>query len=394
MDWRAFVRSRWERSATRWSMPEPLLPAERMFHLLAEASEPFRHGLRVHATTDVRLFIDAAQSSADKLLLPGPEDRSLDGYARRVQAHLGRRRFQLFVDQPLVLDYGLWASVRRALSGLFEVLGPPVEPLRCEASLGTYAHSPRGLARREHHAAFTFVLSGELRVRLWKRLWGSPSNELTDFDAHARTAQTVSARAGDALYWPPGLWHLDGCVGPTLFLRVWVPVRGLEPTEGVREVVERLLARSLEHDPESLEPYLPSTSGPPAAGLVRAGQALAHVARTSLAHSLKVTWAKRVSASGLEPVPAPLAPVRLPASAWVQLDRESPIVRLKERGSTALWAVNGYALAVDEDAGVLRALKALQSGRPQRVAELCPREDLRELLDTLHRLRALQVAVA
>lgn len=409
LDWDAFVDRHWERAPARLPAPftSPPIPPGDAFRAAAVACAPFRAGTRFRALPDVRFYAGDAQIRAPGALLPGPRDRGPGDYHRRVAGRLGAERFQLFIDQPLVVDFPLWARARDLVAGLVRRIGVPVLPIACDLALGNAARTPRGLARRQRHAVVALVLRGRVRVRLWERLWGDPPNETVDFDRHAREAVTLEATAGDLLYWPARFWHIEQHVGRategSMVLRLWIPSRGAPSTDVVKQVLAELLDDALEQD--GAVPYLPfpPRREPLAPPLARAAACLAQLTRSAeLTRALRVLWARRVSAHGLEPVPAARQEVRpLDLSDVVRADPGGRAVRMPAGAGEWIWAVNGHAFALAGHRTAARVLRRLDAGRPVRVGDLCraerggtPSAGVRALLDELHRLRAIHVVDA
>ncbi len=417
LDWDRFLDNHWDKepACLRAPFDRPPVPPEDAFRAAAVACAPFRAGTRFRALPDVRFFIEDAQIRAPGTLLPGPRDRDLHHYHRRVAGRLGKQRFQLFVDQPLMVDFPLWARVRDLVAGLVMRVGFPVLPIACDLALGNFARPPRGLAKRLHHSVIMLVLRGRVRVRLWERLWDDPPNEIVDFDRHARDAVTLEAGAGDILYWPARFWHVEQCIGRAsdacMALRLWIPAQGARPTDVVKEVLADLFDEKLDHD--GTVPFLPFPAlcagrcsvGParrdPLAGpLARAAGCLAQLSRgPELTRALRVLWAKRVSAYGLEPVPSADQTARaLDPSDLVRADPGGQAVRMPCGEGEWIWAVNGHAFALQGHRAATRVLRLLDSGHAVRVGDLCREErggahasGVRALLDVLHRLRAIRV---
>lgn len=405
LDWDHFVDEHWDHAPVRLRAPfaRPPLAPEEAYRAAAIACAPFRAGTRFRALPDVRFFVGDAQIRAPGALLPGPRDRSPDDYCRRVAAKLGDARFQLFVDAPLMVDFPLWASARDLIAGLIARVGFPVLPIACDLSLGNFARTPRGLAKRLHHSVIAIVLRGRVKVRLWDRLWDDPPNEIVDFDRHARDAVTLEGRTGDILYWPPHFWHVEQCIGPAshgcMLLRLWIPAQGARPTDVVKAALSDLLDERLAHN--GTVPFLafPPRRDPLIEPLARAADCLTALSRSAeLTSALRIQWAKRVSAYGLEPVPAVLQSARpLDPSDVVRADSGGRAVRMPGDGGEWIWAANGHAFALQGNRAAASVIRWLDSGHPVRVDELCRADrvatssGIRALLDVLHRLRAITV---
>jgi hypothetical protein len=292
-----------------------------------------------------------------------------------------RGPFQLVVTHPLVVDAALWSEVRDQIRPLFARIGAPVLPVVSELLIGGFARSPRGFTKRMDCAVVTLVLAGQLRARLWRAVWQRSPNEIRDFDAH-RPAQTLTARAGDILYWPADRWHLDEALAPCLCLRLWIPTAGRRAVSAVAELAAELATARLGDDTEGLDP--PASRRPDASDarapardlldgrseLHRASRALRAIARgPALARELAIQWARRVSACGLEPVPAPRA-IALSPTARIRRDPRTPIVRLRWRGES-IWAANGHGFALRRGERALQRVIARLARSDAEVGALC-----------------------
>ncbi|WP_434346465.1 hypothetical protein [Myxococcus virescens] len=384
-DWARFASTHWEQSPTRLRLGTPLIPPEQAFRGLVSISAPFRFGTRFRALPDVRFFADTSRMRAPGTLLPGEQDADATAYLQRVGRELGAARgFQCFVEQPLMLDYAQWERVRAFVDGVLARVGVPVLPIISDLWLGRFTEPPQGAARREHHARFTAVLHGRLRVRQWTK------------DAHK--VRTVEARAGDVLYAPSHVWQEEASDEGALVLRLWIPVRGSEPLEAVKALAVKLLEAQGEAD--DTVPYLPfpGTRGrTPVPRLAHTASALRAVTHgPDLRQLLRIAWAQRVSASALEPVPPPRALEPLEEDAYVRKTPPGRVVQMLDSPGQWLWAVNGHAFA-GPGPFAAHVLDALAPGVPVRVGALCglgrgasQREQVRALLETLHALRGIE----
>ncbi|ATB40756.1 hypothetical protein CYFUS_006212 [Cystobacter fuscus] len=402
-DWETFVRCNWEKAPALLSLGHPVVPPAQAFRSLVTASEPFRHGTRFRALPDVRFFVENAQLRAPGKLLPGARERDVERYIRRASALLGHKAFQLLVEQPLLLDFSLWNDVRDFVRGLLERVGVPVLPIVSDLLVGNFARSPQGVAKRLHHSVFILVLHGRMRIRVWKKLWGDPPNETVGFDRHLSEATTLEAQAGDILYVPSRSFHLEECREPCMALRLWIPARGSRPTLVVKELLTKLMDHRLAHD--HTVPYLEYSgrrrkgARSPVEPLERAARAFEEVARSpDLPQALRIIWARRVSACGLEPAPPPRELQPLDDSSLVRGAPRGHIVRMLDSSGQWIWAVNGHVFPGSGSAEAVQVLESLESGAALRVGELrrvarrgARRTEIRELLETLLALRGIEL---
>ncbi|WNG34885.1 hypothetical protein F0U61_15435 [Archangium violaceum] len=402
-DWEKFVPRHWEKAPAHVPFGRPIVPPAQAFQSIITASEPFRFGTRFRALPDVRFFVENAQLRSPGKLLPGARERDVDSYIRRASALLGQKGFQLLVEQSLLLDFSLWNDVRGFVRGLLERVGVPVLPIVSDLFVGNFARSPQGVAKRLHHSVFILVLHGRMRIHVWKKLWGDPPNETVDFDRHLSDATTLEAQAGDILYVPSRSFHLEECRAQCMALRLWIPARGSRPTHVVKELLTKFMDHRLPHD--HTVPYLEypgrrrKGARAPVEPLVRAAGAFEEVARSpELQQALRVIWARRVSACGLEPAPPPREVLPLDDSSLVRGAPRSHIVRMLDSSGQWIWAVNGHVFPGSDSPEAAQVLESLESGAALRVGELCRvarrgarRTELRELLETLLALRGIEL---
>jgi|GEM_PF-1700476 len=402
-DWGRFVKRYWEKAPARLSLPLPSLSAEQVFQRAASTCEPFRFGTRFRALPDVRFFVGHARLAAPGAILPGVSDTSIGAYLDRASASLEGAPFQLHIEQPFMFDFGLWSATRGFIGGLLERVGVPVLPATTDLVLGRFDRGALGVSKRPHHALFTLVLHGRLRVRLWEKLWGEPANETVDFEPHLDTATTLEARAGELLYCPSRYWQLDEAIGDCMAVRVWLPVQGSRPTDAVKEVLVSLLERQHTHGEEV--PYLGYPWRRPRKGQRAAVERLEQTASAlhaltrgaEVQQTLRLIWAKRVSACALEPAPPPDAPAPLVDTQHVRRAPATDIIRMKDPSGLWIWAINGHAFPGPGGAVAQRLLQTLSTGEACHVGALCglgrtgaQRAAIRALLETLLRLRGIQ----
>ncbi|WNZ58975.1 hypothetical protein QEG98_22905 [Myxococcus sp. MxC21-1] len=403
-DWQSFVKQHWEKAPARLALPGPILPVDQVFQAAISACAPFRHGTRFRALPDARFFVEAARLAAPGTLLPGEDDASLESFSRRASKHLDGASFQLHIEQPFMFDFALWSTLRDFLRGLLERVGVPVLPMATDLLLGRFSRGPYGIAKRPHHSLVTLVLQGRLRVRLWKKLWGSPPNETEDFDRHLDKATTLDAGPGELLYSPSRYWQLEEAQGDCMAVRVWIPVKGSRPTDAVKDVLVGLLEARHAHDERV--PYHPYPWRRPRKGAQATIPSVEQTADTlhaltreeDVQQVLRLIWARRVSACALEPVPPPDQAPPLSDPDRVRKTPTVDIIRMKDPSGLWIWAVNGHAFPGPNEAVGQRLINALSSEAPPCVGELCKlarpgpqREAIRATLAALLRLRGIHV---
>ncbi|MFD7181685.1 hypothetical protein ACFV90_17005 [Streptomyces sp. NPDC059904] len=378
--WKRFAEAHWGREPA--AVPfAPGLGPEQVYGAVAASCAPSAEdaaGVRFATATQGRLRDAGA-------LLPGRDDADPDAYRDRLARQLSGSGWLLSVGQPLWRDYELWAHVRELVSGLWRAVGWPALPVTAELALGERCAGPDAPAPRPGSFALTWVLAGTMTVRLWPE--------------HTGTEYQLTASAGDLLYWPAGCRHLDHYLDRCTTLRIVVPARRAAALTHVRG----LLADRMQEDPAYAGTPGVLPFPPPAGqdGEIGAAEPVAATARlfTGLAaapgtaRELRVSWAARRSAAGLEPVPPPRPAVPLTSGLRVRASAE--LFRIPDGPGRAVWAANGHTLAV-EGAGPERVRKWLRPGVTLTIRELgrgsrMSAERLTPLLSDLHRMRAIEL---
>ncbi|MFE2733392.1 hypothetical protein [Streptomyces sp. NPDC059349] len=378
--WKRFAEAHWGREPA--AVPfAPGLGPEQVYGVVAAACAPPAEdaaGVRFATAAQGRLRDASA-------LLPGRDDPDPDAYRDRLARQLPGSGWLLSVQQPLWRDFGLWAHVRELVSGLWRAVGWPTLPVTAELALGERCPGRDAPAPRPGSFALTWVLAGTMTVRLWPE--------------HTGTEYQLAAGAGDLLYWPAGCRHLDHYLDRCTTLRIAVPARRAAALTHVRG----LLADRMQENPAyagtpGVLPF-PAPAGPDgeigAAGPVAdAGRLFAGLAAgPGTARELRVSWAARRSAAGLEPAPPPRPAVPLEPGLRVRASAE--LLRMPDGPGHAVWAANGHTLAV-EGAAPERIRNRLRPGAAFTIVELgrssrMPAETLIPLLSDLHRIRAIEL---
>ncbi|MFE2987706.1 hypothetical protein [Streptomyces sp. NPDC059262] len=378
--WKRFAEAHWGREPAAVPFAPGLGPEQVYGAVAASCAPPAEDaaGVRFATATQGRLRDAGA-------LLPGCDDADPDAYRDRLHRQLTGSGWLLSVGQPLWRDYELWAHVRELVSGLWRAVGWPALPVTAELSLGERCAGPDAPAPRPGSFTLTWVLAGTMTVRLWPE--------------HTGTEYQLAAGAGDLLYWPAGCRHLDHYLYRCTTLRIMVPARRAAALTHVRG----LLAERMQEDPTyagapGILP-LPPPAGPD--GEIGAAEPVAATGRLfsglaadpGTARELRVSWAARRSAAGLEPAPPPRPAVPLAPGLRVRASAE--LLRIPDGPGRAVWAANGHTLTV-EGAGPERVRKRLRPGLALTIRELgrgsrMPAETLTLLLSDLHRMRAIEL---
>ncbi|MFB7709949.1 hypothetical protein [Streptomyces sp. NPDC056105] len=378
--WKRFAEAHWGREPAVVPFAPGLVPEQVYGAVAASCAPPVEDaaGVRFATATQGRLRDAGA-------LLPGRDDLGPDAYRDRLARQLTGSGWLLSVRQPLWRDFGLWAHVRELVSGLWRVVGWPALPVTAELALGEHCIGRDAPAPRPGSFALTWVLAGTMTVRLWPE--------------HTGTEYQLAAGAGDLLYWPARCRHLDHYLDRCTTLRIVVPARRAAALTHVRGLLADRMQEDLVYaGAPGVLPFPPPAAADgeigaagPVAGTARLFAGLA--AGPGTARELRVSWAARRSAAGLEPAPPPRPAVRLEPGLRVRASAE--LFRIPDGPGRAVWAANGHTLTV-EGAGPERVRSLLRSevaltirglGRDSRI----PAETLIPLLSDLHRIRAIEL---
>ncbi|MFP8885360.1 hypothetical protein [Streptomyces mangrovi] len=410
IDWALFGQRYWGgRPARLPARPPAGLPE--LYALTVRSCAPFRAGTRFWVMPDVRMLVGDGRLRAPGALLPDTGDRTLDDYLGRLDSDVHGQGYLLSVRQPLLLDYALWSAVRAAVSGLWREVGWPNLPVTAEVLVGDRFTEHTGAAEAPTHAALTWVLRGRMEVRLWDESDGPPPAGIADPEHGPEGVRTMSAGAGELLYWPGDRRHVDVYRERCVALRLRIPVDRRLPFTALRDLLADLVHGRRGHD--ETVPYFPFGRGSRVDdedGALSHLTALGGELRTlvggeQLNRTLRVRWAALRSAAGLEPIPVPREGV--PLTRHTRIRRTGEIVRMPDGPGQVVWAVNGNvfslpraasdrvypALGDGEETGVADVLRAMGAGGDgDDDGDGDGDQGVLALLDKLYRLRGIDVA--
>ncbi|MFE0874251.1 hypothetical protein ACFW4X_05065 [Streptomyces smyrnaeus] len=405
IDWALFAQQYWDRRPARLRARPPVA-LDRIHALTVQSCAPFRAGTRFWVMPDVRFLVGDGWLRAPGEKLPDITDRTLDDYLDRLDADVCGQGYLLTVRQPLLLDFALWSAVRAAIRGLWQTVGWPNLPVVAEVLIGDRFTQHVGATEAPTHAALTWVLHGRMDVRLWDESGGPPPAALADPGRDLDGVRTMSADAGELLYWPGDQRHVDTYRERCVALRLRIPVDPRLPFTALRDLLADLVHGRQGND--ETVPYFPFGPGsridePDGVlpHLTALGDQLRAVAGgEQLRRMLRVRWAALRSAAGLEPIPVPREGV--PMTGRTRVRRSAEIVRMPDGPEREVWAVNGNVFTLPAAASD-RVLTALGDGRVVGVAEVCRAiaagtgaaggndASALALLDKLYRLRGIDV---
>ncbi|MFG3407054.1 hypothetical protein [Streptomyces sp. NPDC048142] len=403
VDWELFARRHWDRRPVRLRARPPVGLHE-VHPLNVVSCAPFRAGTRFWVMPDVRFLLGDGWLRAPGALLPDTADATLDDYLDRLDADVPGQGYLLTVRQPLLLDHALWSAVRDTVGALWRQVGWPNLPVVAEVLTGDRFTQHAGATEAPTHAALTWVLRGRLDVRLWDERGGPPPADIADPDRDVPGARTLSAGAGELLYWPGDQRHVDTYRERCVALRLRIPVdRGL-PFTALRDLLADLVHAGQDNDDTvPYFPFGPGTRIDDRDGVLPRLTALGGELRTAvdgeqLRRTLRIRWAALRSAAGLEPIPVPREGVTITRDT--RFRRTGEIVRMPDGPAHEVWAVDGNVFTLPTAASD-RVYAALGDGEETGADEVCRAlaagEDDRNdrtvlaLLDKLYRLRGIDV---
>lgn len=425
VDWDDFASRLWEQRVVHFKAGA--LPAFTDAQVFAAATgaavEQARLTYAEVARPPMMLTIERMQQSEVAEGAPRREDGSFAGYQARMKAQLRGRRYALVISELHSFAFELWAQERPLLDELWKRLGLPLSGAITTLFHGNYEHTPVGV-HRDRFGTILFALHGKKRMRLWaERPWTAPVATVLDYQAHLASSFTVEVSPGEALYWPSSYYHVGESAEaePATSVNIGLPISEHRTSYFVDDLAVGVIdEKDLPQERRARTRLRPVRASPlvPLQRALERGvlsprlptpllQAIASVRqlaepRASQRH-IQRTWLSRITASGLEPVPA-AAPVHalrdeetvqlLPGASlrWAAShdDRGRPIL---------ICAGNGHAVerATGRSPALDKLLRRLLGGAPFALAALerafplpAQRRAARSLIEQLVSFRVLR----
>jgi len=415
--WGEFVERCWGRRPFVIKQPFKGLfatPAE-IFQGLLHSSAQFRAG---DESFPLGFYFEHASLLAEiGRFLPEPSDKSVAGYAERITAQLQGRQFGLIVEEFQTRDATLWQRMREFLRPLYEFTGIPGENAKATIFLGNYERTPFGLHPGESEN-FQFVIDGRKRLRVWPpdffRDIGDVSHTL-DYQRYLDGSIILDGEPGDVIYWPSGYWHIGEAVSKEVVVALSVALfMNSQPAEDIIKHAGRKIEQSLETPNAAPADRLsPHNLRAGAVEMIpevvkKATETLMKVGRgPEFAQELKLSLLNRITGFGFNNVPEALPPKRLEDEDLVRGDPDYPLTWIEWEDDEIVCSANGHGFSVLAHPKVISLLEHLNSGAPSIVKNLMEdyagnvdvngvdfetsAETIRELLEKLHSLRALEI---
>ncbi|WP_103502927.1 JmjC domain-containing protein [Streptomyces sp. SM14] len=208
--WDTFATEHWDRGpvVVRGLTRPPFTGPETFEAAAAACSGPERAALALP-----QLTVGRDQQHDPEAALPRADDRSLDGYERRMASQLGGERYALVLSRFHTHAFPLWRRQTEFFAPLWRRTGRPLGGTITTMFHGTYESSPVGV-HKDRFATFMFVLRGSKRMRMWPaRPWTENVSTMPDYDAHRDGSLVIEASAGDLVYWPSSYYHVGESAG-------------------------------------------------------------------------------------------------------------------------------------------------------------------------------------
>jgi hypothetical protein len=327
---------------------------------------------------------------------------------------LGSRKYALIVASLYSSGFRLWSKERAFFSALWRRVGMPLSGAITTLFHGNYEHSPVGV-HLDRFTTFLFALKGRKRMRFWaKKPWSAPVSTILDYAPYLKESFVAEVEPGDILYWPSTYYHVGESAGGEVatsvnvgiprtehhtvyyvedLLRGTIDEASLSEQEWRRTRLPKVGASPLVRGVLSLKGPLPSEL--PRA-LREAVSAFREVSRPRETQShIQLTWLKRLTAGGFEPVPPPARRRRLVDEDRLRGDPRFPILFELQGAGRWICSANGHALLEAGNArAAARLFETLNSGQEVRVGELLRPfrsrgERVRAVLERLQGFRAL-----
>lgn len=317
----------------------------------------------------LRFFLDGEAIEPSPELLPRLEDRTLDGYAARMEEACPGRGYAILLSDYHRLRVEHWRRLRDFFGSFFSEAGLPPGGTVADIFVGNDARTPLGV-HRDTLSVFTSVVTGRKRLLVWPaHVFEGVDPRTVDYSKYLDDATLLEGEAGDLFYWPSSHWHIAESSG------------GLTATLALGEF--RDSAQAVVHD--DMARYVAGgrarTKGPAdvASARIRSGLAQTlpdglRLASENLSEQLRrrvvTRWVERLSNHGLSP--PPLRHDELAVDDTILCPSRHPIVMLAD-GPTLLLGACGRALPVPAFPQLVALVEELNAGAPARVDALLGR---------------------
>lgn len=223
--WCERIAASWERAPTAIPAPStPVLEADEAYAAIVAASErPSRSRLFFNHEVAPRRFTRQGSRPVDPAHLPRPGDRSLEGYAARLDAQLGGARFCLRVT-----DLHLHAPrFAERLTALLERLLPRLPARRRRTDVvffvGNYVFTPAGVHTDLGPVLQGIVLGAKTGWFWAPHVWESEARDPSDPERSRADSTRISLGLGEWVLWPTGQYHVFESAGLSAGISIGLP---------------------------------------------------------------------------------------------------------------------------------------------------------------------------
>ncbi|MGH9944670.1 MAG: JmjC domain-containing protein [Pyrinomonadaceae bacterium] len=374
--WPHFVKRHWGQSPLVIKQPfaRSLATAEEAFSAIRHAADQFRAS---EADVRFRFYREDDFSLQPETYLPEPSDQSVADYAARVTRKLNGQCFGLILNSFQAYDAELWQRVREFLRGLLTEISlqPLVDGV---VFFGNYDKTPLGI-HKDPVDIFLFVIEGHKKMYLWPEEFFQGGDDdarlASDFAVLRQDALILEGEPGDVIYWPASFWHVAESVGG-LSLSLSLALEPLRPSRDILDYLKKQIeefvnaALAGDHFPTTAE-QLEASAEMISEVTQLAIKALRKSSRDAdFARELQVSWLKRLTGTGSDPVPPPLPWKELADDALVQGCPEYPILWIPLAKHHLACSANGHAFTIPADPKTIALLKRLNRGEVVQVKRL------------------------
>ena len=362
-----------------------------------------------------KFFIKWMGPFVSRRRLPHRSDGSFEGYHQRIDSMLNpwwrrllglpKKRYCLVLNNLNTVSFELYKFGTKFMCSLYRRVGAPNGGFYNQFFLGNYASTPSGI-HHDYESLFTYVLVGEKRMQFWEPdyIREHPEAVLSyDVEKHRAHAKTLTAQAGQLIYWPSKYWHVGegngefvATLGMGVVLQPLVSVDNPVSEEEPCEALSSQMRVFAQHNVDVSESTVPINCDDLDANVIAVPATLRFSAPPGESDDL--IWLRYVSSLGALYPPIKRKPTVIRDDAMLAPQEGSVVVALPHSGSTLAVGVNGHILSVPVEEGIQLLLAFAKFGERETVHDLVARcsarrsseQQVRHVLEALIQCRAIQ----
>jgi hypothetical protein len=326
-----------------------------------------------HRRQRVRMYQAGAEidvRSAGRSILPQHDDDGFRGYHRRAENDLGLRDYALVIADWHQFDRALWDRLIGFVAQLAESVGISHTRMDTQVFLGSYRATPFGV-HVDPVSALHVPVIGTKTMRFWDASFAAAHPALQralDYDRFVEASTVITARCGEAIYWPSDHWHVgesDGSFSVAWGLGYWIG-------DGIRDAVLTGAMRKLGDRPRPSRRVVPDALGDAALTPLFVDELLGELRTVATSREFRQlvaqSWLEHYSAFGFLRVPAPIDVV----VARDSVVRRKPPFRLlaSSEESGLVIAAAGCSRLVPDAPATRRVVDRLNQDAPATLADL------------------------